>query len=353
MGCLESKMPPDYSSAAWWLECPPLGKKGAASGSLPMYESDSMYNEKSIRPLASEQAQADLFFIHGTLTSSTAGGNADSRKDAAEGSVKYWYVGAQLSAFCHECRCFAPFFRQSDWGDAADAAAEREREALAGGDILAAFDAFAQWSAERPIFLAAHSQGSLLLCWLLAQRFEGTSAEAVALRARLAGCYAPGIVLPVSQLPAAVPLCARPGHVGALALWCCATADAQWEDTLFGALGAAESDEAFVIVNPCTWEATRDGSKGGKAKGHKHLGALGVLPDGTAALFVEVVASVVANGGLLRLNEATERQAWLLSFFREGGKDYHNSDIQLFWGNIRDNVTAQLEAWRRGERLVA
>ena len=330
----------DYMQPSRWFVCPPLGVEGTLATTVPRVEDSGMGQTAMHSPVvASSQAAADCFFLHGTIVEYSGQPNVDSSTVVPPGSRM---LTEQISAFSHVARCFAPYYRFVSFSGGHAGAFD-----VAFDDVAAAFEAFLSWSTdERPLIIAAHSQGSIHTMELLKRFFDGDDDRAVRLRARLAGCYAPGTWVSPTELPKHVPICSYPGHVGSVALWMCATHQADLTETLIGKVVGPYKGAAPVVVNPLTWSSTLTGD-GEPAVAADHLGALSSLPDGTYALLLDVCDVVTARGGLLRLGRGVEapRVPSILTFDHGDGSDYHVFDLHLMWANVRKQVQLQVENW--------
>uniref|UniRef100_A0A7S3BYH7 DUF3089 domain-containing protein n=1 Tax=Haptolina ericina TaxID=156174 RepID=A0A7S3BYH7_9EUKA len=336
---------PDYRKSAHWIACPPLGVEGGIAKAGPRVSTAKVHERQPLQPVIvkPDEAVADCFFVHGTIRESSGHPNIDSRLLMSPQTRTY--QTNMISAFSHVARCFAPFYRMVTFAEDRPGGQEA-RWSMAFEDVAAAFSHFLEhWAAQRPLLLVGHSQGGVHVMRLLKCFFDGDNIAAMRLRARLVGCYAPGIWVTAADLPSHVPVCAGPGHVGSLAVWMCATETAELtSDTLVGRTVTALKSAPPIVVNPLTWLPARNGD-GAAAAATAHLGALGVLPDGTPALFVDCCGGALARGGLLRLREISKRHAFLLAFYRGEGKDYHAFDLHLVWANVREQVRQQLENW--------
>ena len=152
--------------------------------------------------------QAAVFFIHPTSFIARTAWNAP-----LDDAVSRWraevYVQGMASPFADAAEIWAPRYRQAAVGAfLTDRPEARRAIDLAYADVLESFDSFvAHAGKDRPIVLAGHSQGALLLMRLLRDRVAGKP-----LRARIAAAYVVGwAVSPAHDLPAmGLPRLRRP-----------------------------------------------------------------------------------------------------------------------------------------------
>ena len=154
---------------------------------------------------ATEDPQASVFFVHPTSFLERSAWNApldhrDSQNRAA------LFVRSQASAFNNIGEIWAPKYRQATFGAFLTEREDAERALdFAYRDVLAAYEAFLEQAPpDRPIILAAHSQGSLHLLRLLAERIAGSPEGE-----RIAAVYLAG--WPVSET-ADLPALGLPGY---------------------------------------------------------------------------------------------------------------------------------------------
>jgi len=251
------------------------------------------------------------------------------------------FVRSQASAFNGIGAIWAPKYRQATFG-AFLTTRDTARRALdfAYRDVLAAYEAFLrQAPADRPIVLAAHSQGSLHLLRLLRERVRGApEAE------RVVAAYVIG--WPVSEtadlprLP--FPACSRPDEIGCLLSFQSfgEPADPTQVTDVFDA-DPERSGTAMVCTNPLT------GARGGSAGAERNLGTL--IPDedfSGAELRRGAVPARCGPRGFLLLgdNDALPE----LGPYALPGNNYHVYDYALFWANIRADAERRLAAFEGG-----
>jgi hypothetical protein len=194
---------PDYAKAESWIARP--GREGDPTLWLP---------DGEVLTLAPTRVAA--FYIHPTTYLSRDKWNAAIDEPGETASRTILFARSQASVFNQVADIWAPRYRQAAYGaflltsDDATKALD-----LAYRDVRRAFDAFlAEAPADKPIILAAHSQGSLHLLRLLKERRE-------ALNGRLVAAYVGGWpVGTASDLPATgLTACSRSDQPGCVVTW--------------------------------------------------------------------------------------------------------------------------------------
>ena len=318
----------DYAQAGMWIARPDLSGNPAL-WAPPGFE-------------ATRAPRASVFFVHPTSFLESSAWNApvddeESRNRAA------LFVRSQASAFNSVGAIWAPRYRQATFG-AFLTDEDNARRALdfAYRDVLAAYEAFLrQAPADRPIVLAAHSQGSLHLMRLLQERIRGAP-EAQ----RIAAAYLVG--WPVSEtadLPALpLPACARPDEAACLISWQSFSEPADPSqvtdvyDASTGPGGVPRAGSAMLCTNPLT------GTRGGESPARANLGTLVPNEEFTEAEFRRgaVPARCDVRGFLLvGANEALPE----MGPYALPGNNYHVYDYALFWANVRADAERRLTAF--------
>jgi hypothetical protein len=286
--------------------------------------------------------RASVFFIHPTSFLESTAWNAGLDDEGSQQRARL-FVRSQASAFNSVGAVWAPKYRQAAFG-AFLTSEDNARRALdfAYRDVLAAYEEFLrQAPPDRPIILAAHSQGSLHLLRLLQERVKG-GAEA----RRIAAAYVIG--WPVSEtadLPALpLPACERPEQAHCLISWQSFSEPANPEmvtdvyDASSGPGGVSRAGSPMLCVNPLT------GRRGGAAPREANLGTLVPNDDFSDATFrPRAVAARCDVRGFLLLGDndgLPEMGRYVLP-----GNNYHVYDYALFWANIRADAERRLASF--------
>jgi hypothetical protein len=293
---------------------------------------------------AVREPAASVFFIHPTSFLENSAWNAPLEDEESQTRARL-FVRHQASAFNSVGAVWAPKYRQAAFG-AFLTSEENARRALdfAYRDVLAAYEAFLrQTPPDRPIILAAHSQGSLHLLRLLQERIRGAPEVR-----RIAAAYVIG--WPISEtadLPALpLPACERPDQSGCVLSWQSFSEPADPRqvtdvyDASRGPGGVPRAGTAMLCVNPIS------GTRGGAAPRTSNLGTLIPNEAFTEATFSPhaVPARCDVRGFLLvgENDSLPEMGPYVLP-----GNNYHVYDYALFWANIRADAERRLAAFLR------
>lgn len=285
--------------------------------------------------------EAEIFFIHPTSFLQRSRWNAPLADSESQWRARL-FVQSQASAFNAAGEVWAPKYRQATFGAFLTTRAEAAKALdLAYRDVAAAFDYFlAHAPKDRPIILAGHSQGSLHLVRLLAERIAG-HAEA----RRVAAAYVVGWPVSVTvDLPRlGLPACERPDQSGCILSWQSFAEPADPKmvtdvyDSSTGLTGAPRRGSPMLCVNPLT------GSLGAEAPAAANLGTLVPNRDLTQGKLQApgVPARCDVRGFLLLGGGAPDLGPYVLP-----GNNYHVFDYALFWANVRADSARRLAAWK-------
>lgn len=290
---------------------------------------------------------ASVFFIHPTSFLESTAWNAPITDPESQDRAAL-FVRSQASAFNSAGQVWAPKYRQAAFGAFLTSEADAHRALdFAYRDVLAAYEEFLREApADRPIILAAHSQGSAHLMRLLQERIRGAPEAR-----RIVAAYVIG--WPVStrvDLPALpFPACERPDQAACILSWQSFSepADPSQITDVYnesaGPGGARRAGTAMLCTNPLT------GARGGEAPASRNLGTLVPNADMSEAEFRTgaVPARCDPRGFLLiGANEALPA----MGPYALPGNNYHVYDYALFWANIRADAERRLAAFEAASR---
>ena len=318
----------NYAQAGLWIARPDIAGNPA------------LWTPQGFAPTSAPRAS--VFFVHPTSFLERSAWNAPLDHEESQTRAAL-FVRSQASAFNAVGAIWAPKYRQATFG-AFLTTQDNARRALdfAYRDVLAAYEAFIrQAPADRPIILAAHSQGSLHLMRLLQERVRGAPEVS-----RVVAAYVIG--WPVSEtadLPAIpLPVCERPDQARCLLSWQSFAEPAEPDqvtevyDASAGPGGVSRGGTAMVCVNPIT------GARGGAAPAQNNAGTLVPNDDFSDAEFRRgaVGARCGERGFLLigRQSRLPDMGAYVLP-----GNNYHVYDYALFWANVRADAERRLAAF--------
>ena len=320
---------PDYRDAALWIARPDIADHPARwlpAGFVP--------------PAGPREPRASVFFIHPTSFLDRSRWNAPVDHEESQLRARL-FVRHQASAFNGVGAIWAPKYRQATFGAFLTTKEDAESALdFAYKDVAAAFDAFlAQAPDDRPIILAAHSQGSMHLTRLLRERVAGKP-----LARRIAAAYVVGWpVSTTADLPLlGLPACERSGQPGCILSWQSFGEPAdpamvtEVYDKSVAPNGATRTGSPMLCVNPLT------GNVGDEAPAAANLGTIIPNPELTDGELRAggVAARCDVRGFLLIGGDVPELPPYVLP-----GNNYHVFDYALFWSNIRADAEARLASF--------
>ena len=315
---------PDYASNGSWLSRP-----GAI---LP----EARWVPGTVA--GAPERRAATFYVHPTTYLATDRWNAPLRPGGQAETNLRLFLQSQASAFNGISEIWAPRYRQAAYG-AFLLEDDNARQALdlAYGDVRSAFDRFlSEVPAGTPLILAGHSQGSLHLTRLLADRRDS-------LRGRLVAAYVVGWpVGAAADLPAmGVGACRSARETGCLLSWQSFGEPANtklvtdaWVGTR-GLTGRKRTRGDMLCVNPLT------GTLGGSADRSANSGTLVPTRGMKEATLEPGAVGASCEDGFLKVSGAIPD----LGPFVLPGNNYHVYDYALFWADVRADAARRLGAW--------
>jgi len=320
----------NYAQADLWIARPDIAGN------------PSLWTPPGFRP--ARAPTASVFFVHPTSFLESTGWNAPVGDEESQRRAAV-FVRSQASAFNGIGAIWAPKYRQATFGAFLTTQVNARRALdFAYRDVRAAYEAFLrQAPADRPILLAAHSQGSLHLMRLLRERIRGAPEAG-----RIAAVYLVGWPVSVTaDLPALpLPACGVPDEARCILSWQSFSEPAdpsqvtEVYDASSGPGGVPRAGTAMLCTNPLT------GTERGSAPPASNLGTLVPNEDMTEAEFRRgaVGARCDARGFLLiGPNDALPA----MGPYALPGNNYHVYDYALFWANVRADAARRLAAYGR------
>ena len=288
--------------------------------------------------------KAEVFFVHPTSFLEKSHWNAPLADAESQWRARL-FVQSQASVFNDVGEVWAPKYRQATFGAFLTTRADAARALdFAYRDVAAAFDWFlAHAPKDRPIILAGHSQGSLHLTRLLAEKVAGKPVAK-----RIAAAYVAGwpVSIPADLPKLGLPGCARADQAGCILSWqsFAEPADPKMVTDVYdasrGFTGAARRGTPMLCVNPLT------GTASAAAPAAANKGTLvpnKALTAGTLAV-PGVPARCDPRGFLLIGETAPDLGPFVLP-----GNNYHVYDYALFWANLRADAAARVAAWEKAQ----
>lgn len=318
---------PDYATEAGWISRPGIAND------------PSRWTPPGIAP--AEGGRVAIFYIPPTTSLRRDRWNAPLDDADANGRLRL-FMASQASAFNGVGEVWAPRYRQATVGaflTTSDNAAKALDFAYA--DVARAFDAFlSAIPAGQPILLAGHSQGSLHLTRLLADRIAGTP-----LSRRIVAAYVVG--WPVSltaDLPAlGLPACASDSQANCIISWQSFAEPADMGqildiyDRTTGLAGLPRKGSTMLCTNPLT------GTPNTSAPASANRGALVPRADFAGADIIAGAIPARCDPRGFLLIGAPPSKGYGAAILP--GNNYHVYDYPLFWMNVRDDAARRVAAF--------
>lgn len=303
---------PDYSDLNYWAAHP---WKKDPSDSVP-------------KPLQQEwrDSTVDVFFLHPTTYTkliSSNGQNADIDNWFINAKTDYSTILYQASVFNQQGRVFAPRYRQAHIKTffSMNSAKADSAFALAYEDLKTAFVYYLQhWNKGRPFIIASHSQGSLLGERLLKEFFDAPTNEAQLLKNKLVVAYIVGWPVPKEYFTS-LKMCTDSLQTGCICSW------RTFRNNYVPFWLKKEKGNSYV-TNPLSWNTTEEFVSRKENKGSVLKNFNKVYPQTTDAQI---------NNGLLYTHKP--KFPWSFFYF---SKNYHVGDFNLYYMNIRENVSRRI-----------
>lgn len=319
---------PDYTHLSSWIALPGIANDPSrwVPGGAP----------------AQHRGEAAVFYVHPTTYLDRDRWNAPMFVGGDTEFRTRLFVQSQASAFSPFGDVWAPRYRQAAYGVFLLKSDDAEKALnFAYSDVAAAFDEFVRdVPKERPIILAAHSQGALHLERLLTEKVAGRP-----IAKRIIAAYVVGWPIDtLSDLPKlGLAACTSPDQSGCILSWMTfgdpPNPDIilnEWTKTS-GFNGGRRRQEEILCVNPIS------GAENGSAKPQDNPGTLIPTPDMRSATLQPGLVGAHCDKGLLILDGIPPQ----LGSFVLPGNNYHVYDYALFWGAIRRDAGRRLAAWHR------
>ena len=301
---------PDYSKLEYWAAHP---EKWDPSDTVP-----APLKERII------SRDADVFWVHPTTFTGQRGRdetNASIDDSVINYKTDYSSIIYQASVFNERGRIFAPRYRQAHITmylekDSVTKAASFEK---AYQDVKAAFLYYLNHENEgRPIIIASHSQGTTHTTRLLKELFDGKP-----LSKQLVCAYLVGMVVKKDEFKN-IPVCTDISKTGCMVSW--RTFRNNYSDDW-----ASRIDTSVVVVNPMSW------GSGDEVVGKElHKGAILY----NLKKVYRNTQSAQKEGNALWISHPKFPGSFL---YRR--KNYHAGDINLFYVDIRDDVSRRVDSF--------
>jgi len=302
---------PDYSQLNYWASHPDK-RDPADTVPRPLIENDL-------------EKVADVFFLHPTtLTDDEKISDVNGRIDDADLNQKTDLspILYQASAFNQRSRIFAPRYRQAHIAMyyEKDSAKKYAAFDLAYKDIKNAFIYYLEhYNQGRPIIIASHSQGTTHSTRLLKEFFDGKP-----LAKQLVCAYLIGMGVKKNQYEK-ISVCNDPLQTGCFVSW--RTYRNDFKDSIIN-----RTDSSIAVVNPITWSTTNEIIGREKQQG--------------AVLYNFNKLYQHTQGAQVEGNALWVSHPRFPGSFLYNKKNYHAGDINLFYVDIRKDVSRRIDAFQ-------
>ena len=265
--------------------------------------------------------QADVFYIYPTLNFEKKDlrwnipiSDSIQIKKIINKAVYY-----QASAFLNAGNLYVPHYRQAHLRSYSQfKKGGKEALKLAYIDVKKAFKIYLEnYNNNRPIIIAAHSQGTTHAIQLLKDFFDGKP-----LQNKLIAAYIPGIAIKKNEFKH-IHLMTSPTEIGGFVTW--NTYKKKYYPKTYN-----KWFKGSEVSNPITW----DDSKESLRENHK-----GFLFSNNK-LYTKALKVNVKDGVLW-----TSLPHFPYRLFLIGKKRYHEGDINLFWEDIRENAIIRVQSY--------
>lgn len=299
---------PDYSKLEYWAAHP-----------QKLDPSDTIPSPLKNREISKD---ADVFFVHPTtFTGKRESGVTNARIDDSLINYKtdYSSIIYQASVFNERARVFAPRYRQAhiNMYMEKDSIVKAAAFELAYQDVKTAFEHYMKVENNgRPIIIASHSQGTTHTKRLLKELFDGKK-----ISDQLVCAYLIGMVVKKDEFRE-IPVCSDSTSTGCMVSW--RTFRHDYSDDW-----ANRFDTTVVVVNPINW-TTGNEIVGKEMQKGAVLYNLNKVYKNTQ--------SAQKEGNALWISHPKFPGSFL---YRR--KNYHAGDINLFYVDIRDDVSRRVD----------
>jgi Protein of unknown function (DUF3089) len=306
---------PNYAEERFWAALPTKADNA-----------DRTPNRKIIDAQAT--ANADVFYIYPTLYS---GKNAnethwnapvDDPKFCA--TINEQAILNQASIFNGAAKVYAPYYRQGHLdvyynANKADCAAALD---LAYADVKAAFEHYlAHYNKNRPIIIAAHSQGTTHAGRLVREFFDGKP-----LQKQLVAAYVVGMAVPDTYFKN-IKICETPTETGCYCAW-------RTFERGFTPDGFYPTGSQFKVTNPLSWRTDTTYISHEASKGSVLYKFKKIMPHLTDAQI---------HNGMVWCTRPKFFGDFMLP---KKLKNYHIGDYNLYYMNVRENAIERAKAFR-------
>jgi len=275
-------------------------------------------------------APVDVFFVYPTVLFNDTDWVLDPARPDMRAAAQST-IDTQAVVFEGQANIYAPMYRQMNIAglglSEADAAPLQE---MVHSDVWRALSHYLKHENKgRPFFLAAHSQGSMILTDLMLEHWGTTGAEKQLIAALLIGWSLTPADLKANPN---VRMCERPDQTGCVI---------SYNTMKNGRQSVAPTMKPDALaVNPLSWSMD-----GAFVAAEKNLGSVFFDADAKPTAYPHFTSAQIVDGGLVVQPENAELITVKGGHFPEGV--YHAFDYSLFFMNLKANIAERIKAFQR------
>ncbi len=311
---LQAQDAPDYTQLEYWAAHP--DKEDPAD----MLPDEALFDNQ-------KTSNVDVFFLHPTTYTkgkpkqhwNGSVKDLDLRMKTDSGTILH-----QASIFNGAGRVFAPYYRQAHLHSyfTKDKARAKAAFDLAYQDVKAAFTNYLKVNNQnRPIIIAAHSQGTNHATALLKDFFE----QDPKLKERLVVAYLVGMPIEKNTF-SSIPVCESAEQTNCFCSWRTFKEEHLPKKHALG--------DSIAVTNPISWTTSKEKVEKSRNKGS----VLRKFENG----FIPHLVGTQVKDGVLWVNKPKFPGSFLLI-----NKNYHIADYNLFYLNVRENSIARVKSYNQ------
>jgi hypothetical protein len=302
---------PNYSENQSWAALPTISDMA-----------DLLPKSKNVLGDNQAKAPADVFYIYPTIYTQLPENeytwNASTEDQKLNAKIDNSAIKNQATVFNGSCKVYAPRYRQAHYSVflTKDSVSAKKALDLAYSDVKMAFEYYlSHFNQNRPILIAAHSQGTLHAIRLLQDFFDEKP-----LKEKLVTAYLVGMPVNDSMFKN-IKLSTKPEEIGGYVSWN-TFSNGYFPDYYKNGLHKSQ------LVNPIIWT-------------NEDIFTDYSLHKGTVGLKFKVSPQIVSS-------KASEGLLWIKKpkIFGKAfinTKIWHFADYNLFWMNVRENVALRVK----------
>jgi len=289
--------------------------------SLPSVKNNSMLVPDPMLKSQQGAAEADVFYIYPTVYISFFSNNASIDDTDYREDVSNFLLTTQASSLNNIGKIYTPYYRQASlWAYLDTEEARKKALDIAYSDVESAFHYYLEhYNQGRPLFILSHSQGSQVAVRLLREYYTRFHLGRI-----LVAAYIIGERVGTRTFAGLKP-CTAAAQTNCFVTWG-TVAQGGNSEMMTGHIRGTP-----VCVNPLSWRMDNRVV----SSSHHHGG----VPDTFDKIRPHLV-SAKCDRGLLNIEPAPVD-------FSHDGKDYHESDINLFYMDIRHNAEVRFQQYLR------